>query len=56
MMTNASRNGAVEREVGARRILELIDEVQERLTLIRQQAEHQIETAQKTCNGAPRHA
>lgn len=56
MSTKTSHPGAVERAAGARRILELIDEVQERLTMIRKQAEYQIETAKKTCNGAAKNA
>lgn len=52
MKIKTSQPGAVERELGARRVLDLIDEVQRRLTTIRQQAENQMETAKNTCNGA----
>jgi hypothetical protein len=52
MSTKVAEPGPVEREVRSRRILELLDEVQERLTLIRRQAEDQIEKANKSCNGA----
>jgi hypothetical protein len=52
MSTKTAEPGPVEREVRSRRILELLDEVQERLTLIRRQAEDQIETAAKTRKGS----
>lgn len=51
-MTKTSDVLEAERQVKGRRLLELIDEVQERLTLIRRQAENLTEIANKSCNGA----
>lgn len=52
MKAKTSQPGAVEREIGSRRLLEMIDEVQERLAQIRAGAENLIETAKANGNGA----
>lgn len=51
MNAKTSQPGAVDRELGARRLLALIDEVQERLVQIREQADQLIETTKASCNG-----
>jgi hypothetical protein len=57
MSKTALKTSEVEREVGVRRLLSLIDEVQERLTAIRRLAEIQIESSNESCNGnGVRHA
>lgn len=51
MMTQKPSTEVVEREARSRHLLELIDEVQERLILIRHQAEHLTKIAQESTNG-----